>query len=555
MGNSMVSRWRAALFLFLFLGCSSAPDSPPSTTVTPLPERGFDLLGTAKKNIAAASPDTLNSAILLLSESAEGNSEMGRELLFFATALMERVYPLSLEKDVLHPAPVGSSYVALLEAVDQGEIPEIAQADVSFFTTLLTPLALLNSEAGAVYATSLETLERLIDLNPESVLPVYLRGLLAERKGNFDMALEFYRQAFEMDHSCYPVEIGAARIFIETGEFEKGLRLLERQLLRHPGEDSLIELLGEGYYRAGEYEKALEIVAPPLLKNPENIKYLLLKAQALERLGRYEAARKFFSVVKKELPGHPDVVILEARLLAASGELQRALEILVAEREAHPENLELENSYGELLLQSDRAEEGRDILHRQLEDSPENMDSLELLLRDAMKRGEWEAAEGYAESILDKGKTKEGLILAFEIARELGKAEKAEALITDLVNSHPGDAQAILLYGEFLVSRKDPAARDWLIAAVKGRLPSSIKSDLHYLISLTYQNEGSRIAFLRASLLENLENIRALLSLSRIYISRGEYKNAQNFLKQAESLVPENADVRRALEEVERGLR
>lgn len=128
--------------------------------------------------------------------------------------------------------------------------------------------------------------------------------------------------------------------------------------------------------------------------------------------------------------------------------------------------------------------------------------------------------------------------------------------MADLVQAYPKDTQVVLLRGEYLLSLGEKgAAREWLDAAVTENYPSAVKSEIYYLLSRTSGEDDFRIDFLRASLLENLENVPALLALSRIYVSREEYRNAQRYLKQAALLEPENEDVRRALQEVERKLR
>jgi cytochrome c-type biogenesis protein CcmH/NrfG len=50
---------------------------------------------------------------------------------------------------------------------------------------------------------------------------------------------------------------------------------------------------------------------------------------------------------------------------------------------------------------------------------------------------------------------------------------------------------------------------------------------------------------LRNSLLENLQNTNSLIAISHLFAEEGDYKTAVRYLRQAATLLPENADIKR----------
>jgi predicted Zn-dependent protease len=427
---------------------------------------------------------------------------------------------------------------------------------VSFFTSLITPLALLNSRNSSVLAASREVLGQLRVLNPQSVLPLYLQGALAEREGDLSGALASYEETLAQDPSCYPAEIGAARVSIVLGQTSQAVDYLVRLNLRFPEDRELTGLLGEGYYQQGAYEAALEAAAAGLTLWPDDGALLFLRARVLERLGRYDTARRLLTVVEGKIPPGPELQLLKARLVLAAGDLDAALELLKRGRELYPGYEALETSYGELLIISGKTQEGREILGGRLEVNPDSLVTLKPLLKDAVTREDWDLAADYSRRILALEENRDNLIQGADIALRRGDREEETRLISRLMDLYPGDPRGVCLYARYLLRLdRDAEARTWLEGALKLNLSSAEKSEIHYLLSLTYPDEENQIDQLRTALLENLENIPALLALSDIYIGRGDFRIAQRYLRQAVILDPENTTAQKALSDVERKLR
>ena len=72
---------------------------------------------------------------------------------------------------------------------------------------------------------------------------------------------------------------------------------------------------------------------------------------------------------------------------------------------------------------------------------------------------------------------------------------------------------------------------------------SSFRSTLYYLQAKLQANADAALAMLRSALIENGLNVDALVAMTEIYTSKGDYQRARFYLKQAMALAPARADV------------
>ncbi|MBI9102905.1 MAG: tetratricopeptide repeat protein [Spirochaetales bacterium] len=546
--------------LFLSLTtCKSTPDpSLPDTnvpSVTPLPDSASDLLAETRGMISIASPEALIGALELLNENSQGESEAGRDLKAVSWFILETLYPFLLPSTDPPEQQAASVYSGLFESVRSGRFPEIPQEDITFLTTLISPIALLYTDSQVVREQSLEVLEQLNMLNSASVLPVYLLGVLAEKGGDFLSALEYYTTAVEMEPSVYPAELGIARIQLDGGQPDKAIINLDRLNTSFPERPEILKLLGEASYLLKDWDRALDLVANTLLLIPDDNELLFLRAKILYSVDRFDQSRRILSIVEREMPGRWDVLHLKALLEVERGDYQEAAQILEKALERNPKNSTLKNTYGEVLIAAGRLEEGRKLLSDQILTDGDNSateKSLDILLNDAVSSGIWEVAAGYSDQILQYRREKTDLLLARRINLALNKADAVQVLEEELYTAYPDDPEVVDFYARSLINRGENGRAETILkASLESENDFSRRSRLYYLLSITAENEADKIDNLRSALLEDLENTEALMALSAIYFTRRDYRNAYRYVKQAYLLDPENDEIRAEVDKIE----
>jgi tetratricopeptide (TPR) repeat protein len=369
--------------------------------------------------------------------------------------------------------------------------------------------------------------------------------------------LEYYRRALELADSCYPAELGLTRIMIRRGQAEEALPRLNRLNALYPRSPDILGILSEAYFAMGVYDQALSIVTDALIPVPDNISLLFLRGRILERMGRLDQASRILSIVERALPNDPDVILLRVRLDRAAGDNSKALGLIRRAYEMYPQREDIQSVYGELLIATGDAQGGREVLNRQVAavgaESPGlSLDSLDILLRDAIASRMWHEAEGYSNRILEHRRDLDDLLHAREIALAQSNASLVLTLETELFQRFAQDPGVEMIRIRSLIQRGQLIqARELIQASLSAAGSFSRRSTLYYLLSLTLSTETEKIEALRNALLEDLENKDALVELSRIYAGRRDFRNALRYLRQAVQLDPRDQALQRELSELE----
>jgi tetratricopeptide (TPR) repeat protein len=212
-------------------GCATTPepDEPeePERSESVSLEREANTLTRARELIGVASPASLHVAYAEIRASDAAKTERGLELAYTAFKILQIAYPHALDDLIEVFPPAAGIGNRMFQEIEAGRYPEVETADVSYFTLLIPPLSILFTADVEVETRSLETIEQAMQVNPDSVLPVYLRGVIARRRGELVAAEGFFESALDKDSSCYPASVGAAEISLDTGDIDTANRHLE----------------------------------------------------------------------------------------------------------------------------------------------------------------------------------------------------------------------------------------------------------------------------------------------------------------------------------------
>ena len=506
----------------------------------------------SREKIAYASPDALRDAIMALNGSDAGESDIGIELIFIASKILEILYPLYVRPDVQVSIPSGGIYPRLFDSVVTGSFPRVSQEDATFFTLVIPPLAMLYTVSENVAELSEESLNRALSLNPQSVLALYLMGLLAERRQELPEAESFYNRAVSLAMSCYPAHIGRARILLALDRPADALSILEQLTPSFPEDPDVLELTARSHLRLGNLSEASGNAAEALRRDPDNLDLLLLRAQVLYAQGSGDQAERFLSIVEERKPDDRDVILLRGTLLFDEGRLQEALTIVERGSELFPHDPAIADQYGKILFEIGREADGREVLRKNLETNPDRVSSLELLLEDAAEKGLWNDSLSLALRLMTIDEKPAYLFRAYEAATALGDAEGSLGYAEKLYAGDPSnDVFRSAYIRALLVFAETERAGEVIEEGLSAQTGSAERSELYYLRSFTRGDRNGRLEDLQAALLEDLLNVDALVSISAIYEQEGDLKKAYRFLKQAAAIDSSDAELLQKLEELE----
>src|SRR5262249_7010969 len=128
--------------------------------------------------------------------------------------------------------------------------------------------------------------------NPDSVRVLLIGGLLNQRMGRYEQALEDYRRVQELEPLNADAFLRMADVYDAMDVPDLAIRAYRRAIELEPGYYAPYQLLGISYYSRGQYEQAAAQFRNAIERGPGVVQaYVNLRA-ALDQLGRDSEAEK-----------------------------------------------------------------------------------------------------------------------------------------------------------------------------------------------------------------------------------------------------------------------
>lgn len=543
------TRYLGALLAALLLAsCASVP--PARSSASPPARDRKSVVQEAIRDIGIASPASLKRAERSLSESTQGYSDEGIELSYVAYMMIKILYPLYLKSEYVILPPVASIYPSIFRAVEAGRWAAVPQGEASFITLILPPLAVLTTKDSGVVDQAKEALGYAAALNPASVLPTLLMGFLAERGGDDGAALADYDATLAKSSDCYPATVGKARILLREKRDAEAESLLAPLYAGLPPDGEIAQLYATSLFREGRLAEAERAIDRALAAAPKSVVALTLAARIADAQRNYGKALDEIDAAERLGPLTPEIILLKAQLLREQGNWLAALDLLQRGTRLFPQNEEIGERYGKALIEAGRTTEGSRYIVQTIKDNPNSVESLELLVDDAIGNHDYGKAARYVKKLLELSRSDRAVEQAYVVESHLGHAKEALGYARELYERHPDSPAYLLPYVHALLAAGErSAARTAIDLGLKETALAGARSDLYLLRSTLAGSESAQLADLKASLLENLGNLYALVAISRLYRRMGENDLAARYLSEAAAIAPDDPLVKRALEE------
>ena len=176
---------------------------------------------------------------------------------------------------------------------------------------------------------------------------VFYLAVIAERRGDKDLALQSYRRLVDAGAGLLP-RVRAASLLLEKGERDAALALLDQHLAAHRDavveiETSKAQLLAD----AGLGAEAVASIDAALERHPRHPNLLYQRAMLLERAGRTREALRLFESLLEARPDEGTVLNALGYTLADRGkQLSRAERLIRRALESRPDNAAFLDSLG-----------------------------------------------------------------------------------------------------------------------------------------------------------------------------------------------------------------
>ncbi|MCU0760839.1 MAG: tetratricopeptide repeat protein [Steroidobacteraceae bacterium] len=194
---------------------------------------------------------------------------------------------------------------------------------------------------------------------------LFYLGVIAERRGSKDLALQSYQRLAEAGAGLLP-RARAASLLIERGERARALALLDE--FGKSNRDAAIDVAvarGQLLADADDFDAALGAISEALARHPEHPNLLYQRAMLLERAGRTREAVKAFEALLKARPEDATVQnALGYTLADRRQQLARAEQLIRKAVAARPDNAAFLDSLGWVLYRRGDARAATPLLER-----------------------------------------------------------------------------------------------------------------------------------------------------------------------------------------------
>jgi len=489
-------------------------------------------------------------ALELIRSRNLGGVDFGRMMSGINTILIKLVYPDSTAPLSTPDLPQTNNYTRIIKEAENGNYIRPPENSIDFFEHILPFLSLTNQTDQGVIQNALRDLAKAAEMRPNSILPPFFTGLLHERAGRYPEAETAFRQAYQISDECYPAMMGIARIRRLSGNSREASDVLSDLVTRYPDSMDVKRQLALTYFQNSDWVRALSIVDEILQSEPRDGEILLMKASILIEQKQYSAANAVLDAYSSLNSSYRAYLFLRARV-QAEGNRNRdsALNYLRSILRTNEDDVEALVYASNLLMESQRAAdqtEGREFLERLRRLSGSSVDVLNLSLRDAVQRENWQEAQGFLNRILNTRRTVQDLTDGYYIERGLGNNSRALTYARELYERDTTNNDYAVIYISALIdnNRRDEASR-LLESRINSSSSGTAMSRFYFLRSRIQPNQEGALGDLRSSLFEDPRNMDALIATFEIYHNRREERRAVYYLRQALAISPDHPRLKR----------
>lgn len=373
------------------------------------------------------------------------------------------------------------------------------------------------------YKAAAILVKNALQKQPDSPEGRFLLGKALMEAGDSANAELELRKARELRYSAEEVDLLLLRIYLATDRWPKVIEEAPNARAFSPTAKAIVSTyLGAAHFSLGNVKAAEKAIADALAIQPDNRLATLAKARINAYGGDYAAALKLVDQALSKEPTELEALRLKGDLLLALDQYDAAIGVYRKAIEIRPDFLGAHASLVFTMLMRPNLVAGSAEfaeVEKQFETmkkiAPSHPQTLSLQTQIEFQKRDFKAARESAQRLMQAtGNSPRAMQMAGAVEFSLGSLTQAEALLGKSLQAEPG---AI-------------ATRRWL--------------------AMTFLNSGQAakaVATLEPALAELDTNAEMLALLGNGYMQVGDYKRAEEVLRKASRLQPEDSAKRTAL--------
>ncbi|NLW83825.1 MAG: tetratricopeptide repeat protein [Phycisphaerae bacterium] len=395
---------------------------------------------------------------------------------------------------------------------------------------------------------------RELDLN--SGLVFYLDGLLAERDGDWSLAMTHWREAVVQGYTAEPVYLKLAEGAMRLEDRTSAIETLQRFLRQNPNSYSahlmLARILAEGRQWAAASESAAS--AARLSPTSREAQSLLMRTQ-IERLAQQPQSAGRVDQILAELLAADDSLqhrLLAFRIALSRQDWTKAQQALEAINERFGPSLSLQMAWAEYYAIRQQTEQSAALLREAMAAYPDASEPVILLASlylDQNKSPEALSILQEAASRLEGPPLRRVRLLMGDIYNRSGQTQDAVAVFTAMAADYPQD---ILSRRQLLTLRRNEADAAWLaeqIDAIKkiegaaGRIWKIEQVSLWLAQGEIEQHYSQAVSLLNENLAANPDDKQSVMLLAAAHEQAGNMRLSMSLYQDTLVRHPDDVDL------------
>jgi len=382
-------------------------------------------------------------------------------------------------------------------------------------------------------------------IEPKNVTAVLMSAHAAEKLGKPRAAAGMYQFVIEQSPDNLDAQMSLGRLFVLGGAPQEALRVVTPALVKHPNDAGLLTVRAAARAQQNDDVGARADSELALKNDPTNEEALSLRAGFYTKDHDTEGAIKLLAAAIAQRPQTTELREVLADLYASSGQSAQAEEQLLALVKLRPGDLRYRRALSVFYVRAHRLDDARHALEAAVAASPKEPEPKLALAEFFANQGQ--AAEG--ERLLRGyvAKDSEDFVLRFGLAdylRRMGNAKGALEIYSGIAASEGKQPKGLMARDRAAEIEFAAGADDRALALAKEVLAldphDTDASMIRGQIELKRQDAAAAIADLRAVLRDHPDATRVQGLLANAYLLRGENSLAEQSLRAALDISPQD---------------
>lgn len=371
----------------------------------------------------------------------------------------------------------------------------------------------------------------------------FFNGLKEKTLGNIDNALDNFIRCLQRDEHNDAVLFELAKIYVSKGQKDKALAAIAQALKSNPDQEWYLQFQGQLLEDANRSDESADVYKHLLELYPDRVEYFFRLANAYISSNQYGEAIKVYDRLESQIGITEDVSVQKQKIYLKQKKVDKAVAEVDKLIANNPTEIRYYMMAGEILLGNKLPDQAMTYYNKGLKLDPNN-GYLVLAIADyyRAKKDEANAYEyvkrAFSLSDIDID-TKVRILYPF-----FGSLDKPEyykqalELSEIMVKSHPQEAKAYAMYGDFLAQKQEGQEQAAVQYRKAVRLDPSIYAIWDQLVRLEIGQKAYDAAIVHSdsaiALFPTQANMYFLNGVAKA--QKGEHKAAVSALKNGLSI-------------------